>query len=87
MTTQQFIKEHTFVNLKKILTEKGSLSACYLMFNDQTKAYVLFNGDAEILDYSVIKPTPQEINTIENLIITYLDDLYLSEFEEIKSMM
>lgn len=79
MTTRQFIKEHRFRK-----TDDGK----YMMYGlNNHRQYVLFDGDAQILFINAILPTPQEINTIENLIITYLDDLYLSEFEEIKSMM
>ena len=81
MTTQQFIKEHRFAKLNnKVLRH-------YIMHHPETHCYLVFNGDAQILNGWGINPTPQEINKIENLIITYLDDLYLSEFEEIKSMM
>lgn len=85
MKTQQFIKEHTFSKITKIVDLNGKVVTGHMMHHED--AQVFFNGGAQILYYSGIKPTPQEINTIENLIITYLDDLYLSEFEEIKSMM
>ena len=79
MTTQQFIKEHRF--------RKGD--NCRHMMDNKTdhRPFIIFDGNAQILSVHGIKPTLKEINTIENLIITYLDDLYLSEFEEIKTMM
>jgi len=79
MKTQQFIKEHRFVK-----TKNGRFMMQSII---QSNYYVIFDGEANIVFILGVNPTPQETLTIHNLIITYLDDLYMSEFDEIKSMM
>lgn len=79
MKTQQFIKEYRIVK-----TKNGRFMMQSII---QSNYYVIFDGEANIVFILGVKPTPQEILTIQNLIINYLDDLYLSEFNEIKSMM
>lgn len=74
MTTQQFIKEHRFKKAHK-----------HIMYHPKENVFIAFDGDANIFEVNGINPTHEEVLSIHNLIINYLDDLYMSEFDEIKS--